>query len=189
MRCSPRLVDREARISLSAAARQRRPLPAARSARGRRLSPPRHDDRRCRRRGVRQGGEAARPRLSRRPGDRGAGAGRRSARPCRCRARWSAPGSRISASPASRAAVQRAVASRRASAGGYRRQLPAGGGRLLRRPHQARARQHRDAPSLVVAGGVAANAAVRAALKQLGRGQRPPLLAFRRAGCAPTMRR
>ena len=75
---SPRLVDRDARLSLSAAACQRRPLPVARSARGRRLSPARDHHRRCRGRGVRQGGQAARPGLSRRPGDRGAGHGRRS---------------------------------------------------------------------------------------------------------------
>ena len=77
---SPRLVDPDLDFPYLAAARLGRPLPAARGARGRRLPAPRDDHRRCRRRGVRQGREAARPRLSGRTGDRRAGEGRRSAR-------------------------------------------------------------------------------------------------------------
>ena len=91
------------RISLSAAARVGRPLPAARSARRRRLPAAGDDHRRCRGRGVRQGRQAARPCLSRRPGDRGAGGERRSERRAAAAARWSARASRISRSPASRA--------------------------------------------------------------------------------------
>ena len=54
-------------------------------------------------------------RLSRRPGDRGAGGERRPDARCRCRARWSARPSRISPSPASRA--RSSARSRRATIG------------------------------------------------------------------------
>ena len=58
------------------AARLRRPYPAPRRRGRRRLSPHRHDHRRCARRGLRQGGEAARPALSRRPASRDSEAAR-----------------------------------------------------------------------------------------------------------------
>ena len=95
--------------------------------------------------------------LSRRPGDRGAGQRRRSARRYRCRARWSAPRNRISASPASR---PRSSARWRAASIGRRTSPPASSRRWSTASSTApgaRSRR-RDAPSLVVAGGVAANA-------------------------------
>ena len=49
----------------------------------------------------------------------------------------------------------------------YRRQLPAGDGRLHGRPHRRWRSASSDAPTLVVAGGVAANRALRAALAEL----------------------
>ena len=52
-----------------------------------------------------------------------------------------------------------------------------------------RALERSDAPTLVVAGGVAANRAMRAALADLAAAQRPRLLGPAGAGCAPTMRR
>ena len=64
--CADRAADRRHRLSLSAAAGLRRPLPAA-DRRGRRpLSPARHHRRRRGRRGLRQGRQAAGPGLSRR---------------------------------------------------------------------------------------------------------------------------
>ena len=63
----------------------------------------------------------------------------------------------------------------RASARGHRRQLPAGGGRLPRRPHRAARCEVATRPALVVAGGVAANRSIRAALAELARRERPPL--------------
>ena len=88
-----------------------------------------------------------------------------------------------------KSAVQRAVASGDHAPRGHRRELPAGGGRLPGRPHRARAWQRRDAPALVVAGGVAANQAIRAALADLAEASRAAASASRRPGCAPTMRR
>ena len=154
----------------------------------RRLSPPRDDHRRCRRRGVRQGRQAARPGLSRRPGDRGAGERRRSAGGAAAAAAWSAPTSRISPSPASRA---RCSARSRAASISPKISPPASSRRWSIASSTAPGARSNvaDAPSLVVAGGVAANAAVRSALRQLADGQRPRASRCRRAGCAPTMRR
>ena len=90
-------------ISLSAAARLGRPLPAARGRGRRRLSAARDDHRRRRRRSVRQGRQTARPFLSGRPGDRGAGDAMAIPVRSRCPARWSDRASRISHSPASKA--------------------------------------------------------------------------------------
>ena len=103
MRLSPMLTRSRPRFPLSAAARLGRPLPIAARRRGRPLSPARHDDRRCRRRGVRQEREAARPRLSRRPGGRARRGCRAIRARCRCRGRCSARPSPISPSPGSRA--------------------------------------------------------------------------------------
>ena len=177
------------RLSLSAAARLGRPLPVARSARGRRLSPAGDDHRRCRRRGVRQGGQAARPAPI--------PAARRSRRWPRDGDPKAVPLPRPlvgSAEPhfsfaGLKSAVQRAVAVGRAPA---RRTSPPASSRRWSTAWSTapRARlQRSDAPALVVAGGVAANRAVRTALAAAGRGERPPLHACRRAGCAPTMRR
>ena len=177
------------RLSLSAAARLGRPLPVARSARGRRLSPAGDDHRRCRRRGVRQGREAARPALSRRPGDRGAGARRRSASGAACRARCSAAASRISPSPASRArssAPSPAGAHQPADIAASFQQAVVDC--LVDRTALALAALS-DAPTLVVAGGVAANRSdARRPWPSWPRPTAAPS-ACRRAGCAPTMRR
>jgi hypothetical protein len=113
-------------LSLSAAAGLRRPLPAPRSARGRLVPAARDDHRRCRRRGVRQGGQAARPRLSRRSGDRAAGA---KAIPSRGAA--AAAAGRLGRAafflcgPKERGSARGRI--RRVLARRYRRQLPAGG--------------------------------------------------------------
>ena len=158
---SPRLADPDLDFPYLAAARFGRPLPAARSARRGRLSAPRDDHRRCRGRSVRQGREAARPALSRRTGDRGAGEDRRSQRPSRCRARWSDRASRISPSPASRARC-----SARSRSGDFApRTLPRASSRRSSTASSTAPRLalgKSDAPALVVAGGVAANQAIRA---------------------------
>ena len=65
-------------VSLSPAAGLRRPQPVRRGGRRRPLPPPRHDHRRRARRGLRQGRQAARPALSRRPRGRAGGEDRRS---------------------------------------------------------------------------------------------------------------
>ena len=122
------------------------------------------------------------------PAIEAAGAERRSRRPCRCRARWSARASRISPSPASRA--RSSARSPRAS---IRREDIAASFQqavvdcLVDRT--ALALGDSDAPALVVAGGVAANQAIRAALADLAAAQRPRASASRPPGCAPTMRR
>ena len=164
-------------LSLSAAARLGRPLPIA-ARRGRRpLPPPRHHHRRRRRRGVRQEREAARPRLSRRAGGRARGGARAIPRRCRCRGRWSARTSRISPSPASRA---RCCARRRAGA----MPTPTSPPRSSRRwsiasstaPRRALAAAD-GATALVVAGGVAANRAIRGALAELAAAHGLPFVA------------
>ena len=76
--CADAAPDRRYRLSLSAAAGVGRPLPARRGQRRRRLPAPRLDDRRRRRRSLRQGGQTARPALSRRPARRTGRARRRS---------------------------------------------------------------------------------------------------------------
>ena len=92
---------------------------------------------------------------------------RRSRAPCRCRARWSARASRISPSPGSRARCS--ARSRRASypaediAASFQQAVV---DCLVDRT--ARALDSSDAPTLVVAGGVAANQAIRAALAGAG---------------------
>ena len=78
------------RFPLSAAAGLGRALPVARSARRRRLPAAGDDHRRRGRRSVRQDRQAARPALSRRPGDRGSWPQTAMPRPFRCRARCSA---------------------------------------------------------------------------------------------------
>ena len=155
---------------------------------GRRVSAPRDDHRRCRGRSLRQGREAARPGLSRRTGDRGAGADRRLRRPFRCRARWSDRASRISPSPASKARCSER--SRRATIAP--RTLPRASSRRSSTASSTAPRLRfgdSDAPALVVAGGVAANQAIRAALADLAAREGPPLQRPARRGCAPTMRR
>ena len=176
------------RLSLSAAARLGRPLPAARGARGRRLPPPRDDHRRCRRRGVRQGRQAARPRLSRRAGDRGAGAVGRS-------------GGRAAAAPAGRlgraAFLLRRPEERRAARGRLGRAFaartsPRASSRRssIASSTAPRSRSGRsDAPALVVAGGVAANQAIRARSPTSRARDGRAASAFPPPGCAPTMRR
>ena len=106
---------------------------------GRRVSPACDDHRRCRRRGFRQGRQAARPALSRRAGDRSArGRGRRAA-PCLCPGPWSARASRISPSPASRARCSARSLPASTAPADIAASLPAGGGRLPGRPHPPRA--------------------------------------------------
>jgi N6-L-threonylcarbamoyladenine synthase len=85
-------------------------------------------------------------------------------RRCRCRGRCSARPSRISPLPGSRARCCARATPGRIACRGYRRLVPAGSGRLPGRSHAAR--DERDA-ALVVAGGVAANEAVRGALQAL----------------------
>ena len=72
--CADGAADRRARLSLSAAARLRRPHPDRAGARRRRLPALGDHDRRRAGRGLRQDGEAARPALSRRPECRARGA-------------------------------------------------------------------------------------------------------------------
>ena len=185
---SPRLVDAELGFSLSAAARQRRPLPIARSARGRRLSPAGDDHRRCRGRSVRQGRKIARARLSRRPGDRAAGAGRRSqggaaAAPL-VREQGTAFFLRGPQEPRSSARSQQ----RSAPARRHRRQFPAGGGRLLHRPHQARASSERRADFGRRRRGRGQHRGSRPRSRHLP-SARAAASRCRPAGCAPTMRR
>ena len=85
-----------ARAALRGAAGERRAHHAARRARLGRVPPAGPDAGRRRRRGVRQGGQAARARLSRRPGDRAARRRRAiraaSPSPGRCSRSWSATG-------------------------------------------------------------------------------------------------
>ena len=171
------------RLSLSAAARLGRPLPAARR-RGvggyRRLATTIDDaageafDKTAKLLGLGfPGGPAV---------ERGGATAIRAR--CRCRGRWSARASRISPSPASRARC----------CGRRHRAPPARGHRRLassRRWSTAsstaprRALERGDAPALVVAGGVAANRAVRTALSSSRRDEgrrssRPARLAVHR---------
>ena len=89
--------------------------------------------------------------------------------PFRCRARWSVGRTAfLFRRPQERGSARSRVG--RLSAGGHRRELPAGGRRVPRRPHRL-ALERSDAPALVVAGGVAANQAIRAALAELARKQ------------------
>ncbi len=156
--------------------------------RGRRLPAPRDHDRRCRGRGVRQGREAARPRLT--PADRRSRSWRRTAiRPrCRCRARCVGSGEPHFSFAGLKSAVQRAVASGDFRRRGHRRKLPAGGRRLPGRPHRlalerqrcartGRRRRRRGQP-----GDPHRACRSRAARKAAASACRP-------AGCAPTMRR
>ena len=76
--CADAAADRRDRLSLSAAAGVGRPQPTRRGQRRRRLPAARLDGRRRARRGLRQGGQAARPALSRRPARRTGGRQRRS---------------------------------------------------------------------------------------------------------------
>ena len=154
------------------------------------LPPPRHHDRRRRRRGVRQERETARPRLSRRPGGRAGGGRGRCRRRCRCRARWSARDEPHFSFAGLKSAVLRAQGERALCRCRHRRLVPAGGGRLPRRPHRgARIEAADGATALVVAGGVAANQAIRDGARP---GSPPPAAcpsSRRPCGCAPTMRR
>ena len=149
----------------------------------------RDDHRRCRRRGVRQGRQAARPRLSRRPGDRGAGRRRAMPRRCRCRARSWVRRSRISPSPDSRAR-----SSARSVSGAHRPEDIAASFQqavvdcFVDRTRLA-LRGSSDAPTLVVAGGVAANRAVRVRAGGACRAREGAAFSVPPAGCAPTMRR
>ena len=174
---SPLLADPDLAFPLSAAARLGRPLPAA-VRRGRRpLPPPRHHDRRCRRRGVRQDRQAARPRLSRRPGGRA----RRRRRAIREAVPLPRPLRRLGrAAFLLRRPQERGAA--RASESGPLRAMPTSPPRSSRRwstawstAPRARSTRRRGATALVVAGGVAANQAVRAALTGAGRRARPAL--------------
>jgi N6-L-threonylcarbamoyladenine synthase len=87
-----------------------------------------------------------------------------------------------------KSAVARASRCQYIACGGYRRVVPAGGGRLPDRPHHAGARRV-DATALVVAGGVAAKPRVRARAAGPGDGARPALRRAAACGCAPTMPR
>ncbi len=125
-------------LSIPAAPRVGRPLPIARGARSWRVSPAGDHDRRCGWRGVRQSGKAARPALSRRPGDRGACRGRRFG----CSAVAAAAGRLGRASFLFRGAQKRRSARgrfRSVRTRRYRRFLPAGRRRLPGRSHPARA--------------------------------------------------
>ncbi len=161
-------------VSLSAAAGFGRPLPAA-GGRGRRaLSPPRHHDRRRRGRGVRQGREAAGPAAI--PAARRSSARRATGDPARfssAAADAGAARAAISRSPASRRrCAQRRGAGRtrdrprrsRGRASGGDRRLP---GRSHRATRCAASRDRPPARTLVAAGGVAANRALRARLEAL----------------------
>ncbi len=100
--CAHRAPDRRRRLSLSPAARLRRPLPAPHRRGRRALCQARHDDRRRGGRGLRQDGEAARPGLSRRAAARARGAGRAIPRASRCRGRSRAGRAATSRFPGSR---------------------------------------------------------------------------------------
>ena len=123
------------------------------------------------------------------PGDRSAGRATAIPRRCRCRGPCSARPNRISPSPASRARCS--ARSRRATIepADIAASLPAGGGRLPGRPHRAARLSAATRRALVVAGGVAANRAIRDALAALAAAQESRRFVSRRAGCAPTMRR
>ena len=155
------------RLSVSAAARLRRALPAARGARASAITgvlrPPstmpraRRSTRRPSCSGSAYPGGPAIEELAkqRRPSRRAAAApagrlGRAAFLLCRAQERGAA-----------RSRVGRASPRR------HRGELPAGGGRLSRRSHPARASATSDAPALVVAGGVAANQAIVGALADL----------------------
>ena len=150
------------RAAVHLPARERRPHDAARRARARWLPRARHDARRRRRRGVRQGRAPARPRLSRRAGDR------RLARDGDPEA-YDFPVARV---PGPRLLVLRAqdrAALRRA-----RPRAPASsprGGPILPRATSGRSSarssngsRRRGADRVAVVGGVAANSELRAAL-------------------------
>ena len=175
------------RLSLSPAARVGRPLPAARSARGRRISPACDDHRRCRGRGVRQGRQAARPCLSGRAGDRGAGRRGGSQR----RAFAPAAGRLGRAAFLLRRPQERGPARgriRHLQARGHCRLIPAGGRRLPRRSNPPRASSEamrrrwssREASRPTARSGPRCNNSRRT---------RVASSACRPAGCARTMRR
>ena len=108
--------------------------------------------------------------------------------PFRCLARWSAPANRISPSPVSRA---RSSAPSRPATSGQRTSPRAFSRRWSIASSTARASrsQPTDAPTLVVAGGVAANQAIRVAPWPISPMRTAGASACRPAGCAPTMRR
>ena len=98
--CAHRRPDRRLAAALSAAAGLRRPHPAPDRARRRPLPAARHHHRRCAGRGLRQDGQAAGPRLSRRAGGGAGGRAQAGRTASPCRGRCSAAPSRISPSPA-----------------------------------------------------------------------------------------
>ena len=108
--------------------------------------------------------------------------------PSRCRARWSARASRISPSPGSRARCSarspRATFGAEDIAASFQQAVV---DCLVDRTRLALGRS--DAPALVVAGGVAANQAIRDRARRARRARRAAASASRPAGCAPTMRR
>ena len=157
----------------------------------------RHGGRR-RRRGVRQGGEAARAGLARRAGAGEAGGDGRCRALCLPAAAAGAAGLRFQflraedRGGADGGAAWPPGALPAPDGGGYRRQLPARGGRGAGGPRGARdgddARaQRRMARLLVVAGGVAANGASGRRWRRRRRRRASPA-SRRRCGCAPTTR-
>ena len=93
-------VGRSAGLPVRRAAGLRRPHAADAGRRRRPLRAARRDHRRCRRRSLRQVGQAARPRLSGRPGAGAAGRVRRRRAPSRCRGRCCTAATSTSPSPA-----------------------------------------------------------------------------------------
>ena len=133
----------------------------------RRTARPRHDARRRRRRGVRQGRAAARPRLPRRRAS-STGSRARATRPRTTSPSRACPGS-TSPSPASRPRSSTRRASSRPRSSSARRadlaaSLPAGDRPRARRARRGRRRAELGATRIAVVGGVAANSELRAAL-------------------------
>ena len=197
MRCRARLAD-GLDVSLSAAAGLRRPLPAPRRRGRRPLSPPRHHHRRRRRRGLRQDRQAAGPGLSRRAGDRARrrGRGDRDAL-CPAAPDEGPPGLRLLVLRPQDGGPPARRDGRTAPLAAQRRRRPRR--RRSRRPSatcwstaraNAIAAVRRRAPgraaALVVAGGVAANEALRGAARGAGRPTRLRARSRRRCACAPT---
>ena len=126
-------------------------------------------------------------RLSRRARDRSAGPRRRSARRSRCRVRCSARPNRISPSPASRA--RSSARSRRAATSSRRHCRIASSRRWsIAWSIAPPARSTEASPTLVVAGGVAANTPIRTPWRHWPTAKTAHFRS-RRGGCAPTMRR
>ena len=170
--CADGAADRRDRLPVSPPPRLGRAHAARGGARRRRLRAPRHDDRRRDRRGLRQGREAARPRLSGRPAGRAGGAEAATRSASRCRGRCTAGPSRTSPSPGSRPRCgSRPSASRRSAprdVADLCASFQAAIVDVVVDRTRVGLRAFREAAghptALVVAGGVAANQAIRSAL-------------------------